>query len=346
MRASVIIVSYNSREDLKRCLPSLLPSLGAQDEVIVVDNASSDGSAGWLAQFYPQIHLVNSPDNLGFAGGNNLGAYYANGRYLAFLNPDTVVEPGWLEALIAALESHPEAGLATSKILLLSDPERINTCGNDVHISGITLCRGMGLLRQSFSSQEEVSAASGAAFVIRKDVFEALDGFDERFFMYMEDTDLSWRARLAGYSCLYAPDSIVYHDYTLTFGPLKTYYQERNRYLMLLKCLRLRTLLALLPVLLLAEVVTWGYTLLRDRRNLTNKFKAYAWIARQWRSIRVEQESFSRKFEISERRILENAIWRLDYQQAHPGLAARVSRLIFDPLFFAFRAPLALLRVR
>ena len=191
MRASVIIVSYNSREDLKRCLPSLLPSLGAQDEVIVVDNASSDGSAGWLAQSYPQIHLVNSPDNLGFAGGNNLGAHYANGRYLAFLNPDTVVEPGWLEALIAALESHPEAGLATSKILLLSDPERINTCGNDVHISGITLCRGMGLLRQSFSSQEEVSAASGAAFVIRKDVFEALDGFDERFFMYMEDTDLS-----------------------------------------------------------------------------------------------------------------------------------------------------------
>ena len=142
-RASVILVGYNSRADLVRCLPSLLPSLSTVDEVIVVDNASTDGSADWLVKTYPQVRLIRSSENLGFGGGNNLGARNSNGKYLAFLNPDTQVEPGWLDALVDVLENGLTVGLATSKILLLNNPDRINTCGNDMHISGITLCRGM-----------------------------------------------------------------------------------------------------------------------------------------------------------------------------------------------------------
>ena len=156
----------------------------------------------------------------------NVGVRSSSGNYLAFLNPDTVVEPGWLDALIAALEADPRAGLATAKILLLDDPARINTCGCDVHYTGLTLCRGMGMGRSALTDPVDVSAVSGAAFVIRRDLFEALSGFDAAYFLYMEDTDLSWRARLAGYSCLYVPTSFVYHDYSLRFGPKKAFYEE------------------------------------------------------------------------------------------------------------------------
>ena len=336
-RTSVILVSYNSRVDLMQCLPSLIPSLSPLDEIILVDNASPDLTAKWIAQNYPQVHLICSSDNLGYGGGGNLGARFANGRYLAFLNPDTLVEPGWLDALITALESEPKTGLVTPKILLLNKPDRINTCGNDMHISGITLCRGLGQSRNDFSEQEEVSAVSGTAFVIRKDLFTDLEGFDEHFFMYMEDTDLSLRARLGGYRCLYIPESIVHHDYTLTFGAKKTFYQERNRYLMLLKCFHGSTFLVLLPTLLLAEVVTWGFSLSHDWRHLNNKILAYLWVIQHWKEIIQEKQRIQAHRQVSDRDLLRSTHHRLEYEQTVTGLIPTLTHVLFDPFFFIFQ---------
>ena len=271
LRASIIIVAYNAQAYLEKCLLSVLETSGTNREVILVDNASADRSAEIAAQKFPQVRIIRNEHNLGFGQGNNLGAQWATGDYLVFLNPDTIVEPGWLEALITALEDNPRAGLATSKILLLNDPERINTCGNTIHLTGLTLCRGLRYSKAAFSQRESVAAVSGAAFAIRRELFEQLGGFDEDFFLYMEDTDLSWRARLAGWDCLYVPESIVLHDYTLRLTPHKVFYQERNRYLMLLKCFRWPTLLILFPALLLAEFVTWGFVIKSDREHLGNK---------------------------------------------------------------------------
>ena len=333
-RASVIIVNYNGREYLEECLRSLLNKDRRDYEVILVDNASTDGSAEYVEQVFPEVLVIRNEANQGFAQGNNVGARWAKGEYLAFLNPDTVVEPGWLEALIAALDTDPQAGLATSKILLLADPRRINTCGNDVHYTGLTLCRGMGMDYSTLTKPIEVNAVSGAAFVIRKDVFGALGGFDEAFFLYMEDTDLSWRARLAGYRCIYVPSSVVYHDYTLRFGPEKTFYQERNRYLMLLKGLRWPTLLFLLPTLLLAEVVTWGFVLLQERRRLANKLRAYAWIVKHWGEIVESRRQVQTMRRVRDRDLIARCTYRLAYEQTGSGLIARLAHLVFDPLFF------------
>ena len=334
-RASVIIVGYNSLPDLEKCLPSLLASVQDDPEIILVDNASTDGSSSWVQQSFPEIKLVISAENLGFGGACNLGAKHARGRYLAFLNPDTILDPGWLKALIAAFEADPQAGLATSKILLLHDPGRINTCGNDIHLSGITLCRGMGQPQQVFSHQEEVSAVSGACFAIRRQLFEALGGFDETFFMYMEDTDLSWRARLLGYKCLFVPESVVYHDYTLHFGPRKTFYQERNRYLMLLKNLRWPTLLILLPAFFLADLITWGYVLLHDRKNLANKFLAYAWIVQHWPEVMAKRRVVQASRRTPDRPLLLSLKSRLDFEQTDQTWIAQAAHLIFDPLFYS-----------
>lgn len=330
---SIIIVNYNGTAYIQPCLQSVLADLRPDDELIVVDNASTDGSAELVARTFPQIRLICSEVNLGFAGGCNLGAACASGRYLAFLNPDTQVSSGWLAALIAPLEADRQVGLTTARILLLDDPERINTAGASVHYTGLTLCRGMHMHRDTLQRQEEVGAVSGAAFVIWRHLFVKLGGFDETFFTYMEDTDLSWRARLAGYRCVYVPDSIVYHDYVLRFGPHKTFYQERNRYLMLLKSLHWRTLAMLLPSLLLAEGVTWGFVLLREPRRLGNKLRAYRWVLQHWNDIMQHRRQTRSYRAITDEALLATCSYRLDFEQTGRGWVARTAHALFDPLF-------------
>jgi hypothetical protein len=332
-RASLVIVTYNNFFHIGACLRSALNSLSAVDELILVDNASTDGSGELAKSISATVRVVRSETNLGYGGGNNLGARHAHGEYLAFLNSDTTVELGWLEALIEALKTHPQAGLATSKILLMKDPATINTCGNDIHISGLTLCRGMGMPGAAFSRIEEVGAVSGAAFAMRREVFEFLGGFDEQFFMYMEDTDLSLRARLAGWRILYVPTSRVYHDYRLRFGPHKTYYQERNRYLMLFKNYQPRTLLTLLPALLLAELVTWGFVLLHDRNNWTNKLRAYRSVFCEWSQWRQAHHQAQSLRCVPDRELLASASCHLSYEQVGSGAVPRASHLFIDPIF-------------
>ncbi len=332
-RASIIIVNYNAGEKLNACLRSLTQDRHPDDEIIVVDNASTDGSVNGLERAFPDVRFLRSVVNLGFAGGNNLAVQHATGEYLAFLNPDTVATPGWLDALIDALQRSPQIGLATSKILLLKQPDRINTCGNDMHYTGLTLCRGMGMPASSFSEPEEVTAVSGAAFAMRRDLFEQLGGFDETFFLYMEDTDLSLRARLAGYHCRYVPSSVVYHDYTLRFGPNKTFYQERNRYMMLLKALHWRTLAAMLPALLLSEIVTWGFTLLREPRRVGNKLNAYAWVAKHWREVSIRRAGAQALRGCCDYDVLSNCSHQLHFEQVEPAFLTRHIHIVFDGMF-------------
>ncbi|HWP43779.1 MAG TPA: glycosyltransferase family 2 protein [Blastocatellia bacterium] len=335
--ASIIIVNYNAGEKLLRCLDSVARSIESDCEVVVVDNASTDGNAEKLSQ-RRDLLFIRSETNLGFGAGCNLGARRSRAKYLIFLNPDTTVEAGWIEALLAPLESCDRAGLATARILLAKSPERINACGNRIHITGITLCRGLGMTRDDFPEVEEVDAVSGAAFAVRRELFEMLDGFDEETFLYMEDTDLSLRARLAGWRTLYAPQSIVYHDYSLRITPRKVFYQERNRYLMLLKTLRWPTLVAMLPVLMLAEIITWGFVILRDRDNIGNKWQAYAWIFANRRALVRKRAATQSLRRARDREILRRTAYRLEFEQAATGAVAAVARFVFNPVFFLLRA--------
>lgn len=333
VKASVILVSYNSHMDLERCLPGLVESLPSDAEIIVVDNASSDGSAEYVRSNDMDIILACSSSNLGYGGANNLAARLARGQYLVFLNPDTVVRPHWLEALLAAFESNPNAGLVTPSILLLDEPTKVNTCGNDIHISGLTMCRGMGQPQGAFSTVGETAAVSGAAFAIGRELFLRLGGFDEQFFLYMEDTDLSLRARLAGYDVLSVSDAVIDHDYQFVCNPMKTYYQERNRYRMLLKCLHWRTLLTLLPVLLLAEAVTWGFVLVFDRGNWQNKLRAYGTVIRDLGEILDARVEAQRMRCVPDSALLRMTSACLDFRQVGDGWPVAVADRLFNPMF-------------
>ena len=323
LSAHIIIVSYHSNIDLRRCLPALAHTIG-DCPVTIVDNAFPDEAIAWISREYPQWQILYNSANLGFGHANNLAAQGVTADCLVFLNPDTVPTDGWLEALLRVLSDDPQVGLTTSKIILLSEPNALNTAGNSVHLSGLTTCRGIRAPLTQFTTQERIGAVSGACFAIRRSVYESLGGFDEVFFLYMEDTDLSLRALITGQQIVYTPDSVVYHDYELSFNNRKVFYQERNRYLMLAKLFHRRTLLLLLPMLAIGELASWGFALTRERRSIRHKLDAYGWVIRHWQLLRMRRNAVQSERVISDHALLSHLDSRLDITQFGSTFPIRV----------------------
>jgi len=272
----VSVVSWNSWGHLRRNLPALIDQDYPSYRVIVVDNDSSDETVEHVEAEFPDVDVVRCSRNGGYGAANNLGFARSQSKYVAVVNPDARPERGWLRALVRALEDNPRAALATSKVLLASDPRRVNACGNIVHLSGIAFCRGLDEDQHHHVRSEAVPAVSGAAFIARRDALEQIGGFDERFFMYMEDTELSLRARLAGWDVVLAPRSRVVHEYEFDIPASKFYYLERNRFFLLANIFRLRTLVALAPAIAVAELGVWWFALRSGRGLARAKLVSYA----------------------------------------------------------------------
>src|SRR6185312_14331317 len=265
---------------LERCLTALLEA-GGDIEVLVVDNASSDDSAAIaerLADEHERVRLLRSATNRGYAGAVNLALPEARGEFLAVLNMDVVVSSGWLDPLVGFLETTADAGVACPLILLESDPQRINAAGQNLNKTGLGFNRWLGKPRGVAGEVPfEVDGLHGAAFVIRRELLERLGGWDESGFLYFEDVELSWLLRIAGEEIWCVPGSTVSHDYHLSMFPHKLFLLERNRWKMLLADLQPGTRLALSPLLVLTELMTWGYCLLRGPKFLRAKRQSYGW---------------------------------------------------------------------
>lgn len=343
-RVSVLLVSYNNRVDIERCLASLLDQQYPDYEIIVVDNVSQDGSAALIAAEFPQVKLIRAEENLGFGGGNNLAAAHASGEYLAFLNPDTITEPDLLELMVYTLAKDPQIGLVTPKILLVSPLGRINTCGNSVHFTGFGYLRGWMMHASEMNREEEVFSISGAAFMMRKSLFNSLGGFDTGFSpAYVEDTDLSWRAFLLGYKTIYTPFATVYHDYVSKFSPNKYHWLERNRYQMLLKNLHWGSLFALLPALFVSEIMSWGFALKHGRQYVFTKFHAYLWILSRWRAIMRARRQVQQMRQVRDRDVLVRCDYRVNFAQVSEGFVSKMAGYIFNPIFYFLYAAALLL---
>jgi GT2 family glycosyltransferase len=251
-RASIVIVAYESGRALTRCLHSLEPEVDGDLEVIVVDNGNG-GPEITEAKRMSFVRVLSPDKNLGFAGGCNIGARHAAGTALVFLNPDTVVAPGAIEALVARLND-PAIGITTARLRLLDHPELLNSAGNVLHVTGLAWAGRYGEPAEQVTQEEEVAYPTGAAMAVRTSLFWELGGFTEELFMYQEDLELAWRARLRGLRILLVPKADVYHEYEYGRNPTKYYLLERNRLVFLLSAYSGRLLILLGPVLVSTEL--------------------------------------------------------------------------------------------
>jgi GT2 family glycosyltransferase len=230
VKVSVVIPNWNGERFLRGCLQSLRKQTFKAFEVILVDNASTDGSLALVEKEFPEVRIVKLVRNLGLTGGANAGIKAAQGEVIALLNNDAEAHPNWLESLWDALQRHPEAGMAASKILLYDRRSIINSAGDFYRLDGVPGNRGVWEEdRGQYDREEYVFGACGGAAAYRKAMLEEIGLFDEDMFMYCEDVDLAWRAQIAGYRCVYTPKAIAYHRLSATGGgKLASFYNGRN----------------------------------------------------------------------------------------------------------------------
>jgi GT2 family glycosyltransferase len=208
--------------------------------VIVVDNNSTDYSVDFIIREFPHVRIIRNNQNYGFAKANNIGISVSRGVYLATLNNDTEVEPGWLGYLVAVMERDLDIGMCASKILLFNHRESIDSAAMLIYPDGLALCRGH--LKEdifNYNKEEEVLLPTACAALYRKEAVLKAGLFDEDYFAYGEDIDLGLRISMLGYKCIHVPRARVYHFYSGTSGEnffMKAYLSERNRIFTVIKC--------------------------------------------------------------------------------------------------------------
>ena len=230
-KVSLIIVNWNGRELLVECLDSLNSQTFTDFSIIVVDNGSDDKSADFVENNYSHVDVIRLPQNVGFCIANNIAIRTVQSQYIALLNNDTIVDSRWLEYLVKALDSYPEAGFVASKMLFNDSRDVIDRAGDAYTHSGTGLLRGRGFNRNAFNKREWIFGACAGAALYRISMLNDIGLFDEDFFLLYEDVDLSFRAQLKGYKCLYVPEAIVYHKTSMTIrhdSSVSIYYGHRN----------------------------------------------------------------------------------------------------------------------
>jgi GT2 family glycosyltransferase len=227
---SIIIPNWNGIQHLPVCLDALRAQTYAPIEVVLVDNGSGDGSQALVTELYPEVRLLALDRNLGLTGGNNAGFRAARGEILISLNNDTEADPGFVEALVGALEEHPEAGIGAAKMLLFDRRDTLHSAGDGYGVDGIPFNRGVWQTDEGqYDEPGWIFGGCGGAVAYRRSMLDEIGPFDESFFMYCEDVDLNWRAQLAGWRCWYTPSAVVYHKLSATGGgPIASFYTGRN----------------------------------------------------------------------------------------------------------------------
>lgn len=315
---SIVVVNHDGAGQIGACLASLLESPGLPVEIFAVDNASSDGSLDVmrrLAAENPEIEVVASPENLGYAGALNLVLDRCAGRHVGLFNMDVIAEPGWLEPMVRYLDATPDMG-GVNPLLLLADGESVNATGLELHVTGLGFNRDLGRPRGEIPSEPfAVDGLQGAALLCRRDVLLRLGGLDERGFLYHEDVRLSWALRSMGYRMACVPRSVLRHEYHLSMHPEKLYLLERNRWWLLATALGPWTRLRLQPFFLVTELMMLGYAVLRGPRFVAAKLRAMRDALRGRSETRAARNAWLARERIEERELIRGFGWSVPWGQ-------------------------------
>lgn len=234
---SVVIPNWNGLKFLKTCLDALRAQTYPNIEVIIADNASTDGSQDFIRTHYPEVILIDMGYNSGFTGACNAGMKHAKGDVIALLNNDTEVDRHWAEAVMDAFARHPNIGTVASKMLLFDKRDHIHTTGDYFTVDGRAGNRGVWEKDEGqYDHEELVFSACGGSSAYRRAMLDQIGLLDDDYFFSLEDVDLGWRAQLAGWQCLYTPRAIVYHHLSATGGGVTaSFYDGRNSIFVLYK---------------------------------------------------------------------------------------------------------------
>jgi len=288
---SIIIPHWNGIDVVTECLRSLQKSTYSNIEIIVVDNNSTDDSVNQIRKKFQKVILFENIKNEGYAGGCNRGAEIAKGKYLVFLNNDTVQKPNWIVPLVEMLEKNKNIAAVQPKILNYYDKKKFDYAGGaggKMDFLCFPFARGRIFNEQEidskqYDSKEKVFWSSGTAFMVRTSVFEQIGKFDEIFFAHMEEIDLCWRFYLAGHEVWCDPKSVIYHKNAVTlpmYTEKKYYLNHRNSLIMLLTNYTVPVSIYVLPIRWALDVVAIIYAILHgDWRHIKAIAKAHAWIA-------------------------------------------------------------------
>ncbi len=288
---SIIIVNYNGKKYVEHCVRAVVNACYLNLEIIVVDNGSTDGSVQNLKSSYGKdnrLKIIQIGENRGLGYARNKGIEMAKGKYIAFLDNDTEPEPTWLNPLVETLESNPSIGACQSKLLLMKERNRLDYAGDYISNLGFLIQRvdGGEEDRGQADARDEIFSAKGAAVIIRADVLEKIGGFDEDYFIYVEETDVCWRIWLKGYKIVFVPESRVYHEFgtsSIILGSRQNYlvkfHGSKNYITTLIKNLGAIKIIEIVPIHIGLWIGMAGWFLLKgeyiDSKNI---FKGVFWV--------------------------------------------------------------------
>jgi len=340
MEVVLLIAGYNGRRCLGECLRSLIDSddPGIERRIVVIDNASTDGTADLVAGEFPQVDLIRLNCNLGFTGGINTGWKYAREKYpgaayVGILNQDILARSGWLSALTAHFRNHPRAAAVQPKVLLWPEIDLYNTAGNQSHFLGFGLVTGYGQRQiDYFGTARGIDFPSGAAALIRAKVVGGEDLLEDMFFMYLEDAELGWKLRQLGFRIDYVPTAAVWHKYSYHNDYRYYFFLERNRWYLLAMYYKTPTLVLLLPAIVAMEIGQFYFAW----RNhvLDKKLKACGFFlstANQFQ-LRRRRRMAQKRRRIGDREFVRHFVAEVDL----PELRSTVLRRVGNPMLRAY----------
>ena len=336
-QVAVLVCCLNQRQFLSDCFGSLRDQDYEGFRTYLLDNASTDGSPEYVEAEHPACTVLRLGGNLGFATANNRGmerAFADGADCCVLLNSDTVADRSMISELVASYLEQTRAGVSVgliqATVLLFEPRDRINTTGNALHYLGYGFCRDYFKPHDPAACDRRILSASGAAVLVPRHYHATVGGFDDEFFVYNEDQNLSWRGLLRGFTHIVSARALVYHKYIFREHGIKMYHSEKNRALMVLENYSLRTLIVLGPMLCLNEAMIVIHAAFNGW--LWAKVRSYGFVLRSLRSIVKRRKEIAATRTVSDAIILQEMDAELDFH-AYRGV---LIRRVVSPLMKAY----------
>jgi GT2 family glycosyltransferase len=304
-RVSIIVVNWNGQRFLSECLGALSRQTYVDREIILVDNGSADSSVSYVREEFADVKIVELRENTGFTGGNAAGLKASDGEFIALVNNDTRADDRWLATMVEAMRKDPGVGVCASK-LLFEEGAAINSAGDGITTAAVGFNRGLGSDPDLLSEREFVFSACAAAVLYRRQMLDEIAFLDEDFFLYDEDTDLSFRAQLAGWKCAYVPTAVMHHVSNATSGRLSdthVYYHTRNLEFVWIKNMPTGLMLRFAHHKLIQEIGSFCYLCLRH-----GKWRAF--FRAKWDALKMLPVMLRKRKQIQARRRVSNKYLR------------------------------------